>query len=165
MGATFIDFNLDGLLDIYVINYVKRQEFIYDEDDNIVGFNHECFANAFYKNTGNGQFMRWTAQSGLGDTGCALAVTASDYDNDNLLDIYIANDTTIQPNKLYRNINADWFQNVNVATKANVAMYGMGIAIGDYDRILIWLLHHQLEEMSFCRIRGVYFDDVLHSQS
>ncbi|HLF62401.1 MAG TPA: FG-GAP-like repeat-containing protein [Saprospiraceae bacterium] len=138
MGATFLDYNLDGLLDIYVINYVERPEFVYDEDDNVIGFNHDCFSNTFYKNIGGGQFLRYTDETGLGDTGCALAVTASDYDNDNLPDIYIANDfgPFIQPNKLYRNKISGSFQNVSVSTKANVAMYGMGISIGDYDKDL-----------------------------
>ncbi len=164
MGATFIDFDLDGLLDIYVINYVKRPEFIYDEDDNIVGFNHECFANALYKNLGGGQFIQWTSQSGLGDTGCALAVTATDYDNDNLLDIYIANDfgPFIQPNKLYRNIGGDWFQNVSESTKANEAMYGMGIAIGDYDNDLDldYYVTNFGRNVLLENQNGVFFEDV-----
>ncbi len=139
MGATLIDFDLDGLLDIYVINYVDEAQFTYNEDNVIVGFEHTCYANRFYHNLGGGFFEDITDAVGLGDTGCALAVASTDYDMDGDIDLYLANDfgEFIQPNRLFRNNFPDLtFTEVGMETGADLGMYGMGIAIGDIDQDL-----------------------------
>mgnify|MGYP001545270017 CR=1 FL=1 len=61
--------------------------------------------NSLYKNNGDGAFVLKTVSANIFDTGCALAVTATDFDMDNDPDIFIANDfgSFIQPNKLYQN--------------------------------------------------------------
>ncbi|MEM1214104.1 MAG: FG-GAP-like repeat-containing protein [Bacteroidota bacterium] len=136
IGATFLDYDLDGWLDLYVVNYVAEANFLYEENV-IVGFDHTCFDNYFYRNNGDGTFTKSTDEVGLSDTGCALATAATDFDADGDLDLYIANDfgEFIQPNKLYQN-NSATFTEVGAATGADVPMYGMGIAIGDIDKDL-----------------------------
>ncbi|MEM9820580.1 MAG: FG-GAP-like repeat-containing protein [Bacteroidota bacterium] len=136
MGATFLDYNLDGLLDIYVINYVKAVNFIQDPQGNITGFDHECYRNTMYLNLGNGDFEEKSQSLNLIEAGCALAVTASDFDLDHDLDIYIANDfgPFIQANHLFRNNYPNpLFQDVAPTLNAATPMYGMGIAVGDID--------------------------------
>ena len=136
MGAVLIDFDLDGLLDIYVINYVEDAQFTYDENNQVIGFEHICYGNRFYHNLGGGQFSEITESVGLHDTGCALAVAATDYDLDGDLDIYLANDfgEFIQPNRLFRNnYPVPSFTEVGAETGADIGMYGMGIAVGDVD--------------------------------
>ena len=137
IGATFMDYNLDGLLDIYVVNYVKSIGFLEDDNGVITGFDHECYENHFYKNLGDGNFQEIGEWLGLDDEGCALAVTATDFDMDNDMDIYIANDfgEFIIPNRLYENVNSS-FEDVSESTESNLPMYGMGIAIGDIDNDL-----------------------------
>ena len=136
MGATFLDYNLDGLLDIYVINYVEAVNFIQDPLGNITGFDHECYRNTMYLNLGNGDFQEKSQSLNLIDQGCALAVAATDFDLDNDLDIYIANDfgPFIQANHLFRNEYPNAvFQNVGSSLNAATPMYGMGLALGDID--------------------------------
>lgn len=138
IGATFLDYDLDGWLDLYLVNYVAEAGFIYD-GGTIVGFDHTCFENSFYHNNGDGTFTERAAELGLADTGCALATAATDYNNDGDMDLYIANDfgEFIQPNKLYRNnFPNDNFSEVGETTGADLPMYGMGIAIGDIDQDL-----------------------------
>jgi hypothetical protein len=138
IGATFLDYDLDGWLDLYVVNYVAEANFLYDGNV-VVGFDHTCFSNQFYRNNGDGTFTEVSQEVNLADTGCALATTATDYDMDGDMDIYIANDfgEFIQPNKLYRNnITQGNFTEVGEATNAAVPMYGMGIAVGDIDQDL-----------------------------
>lgn len=138
IGATFLDYDLDGWLDLYVVNYVSEANFLYDGNV-IVGFDHTCWDNQFYHNNGDGTFTERSADLNLDDTGCALATAATDYNGDGDMDIYIANDfgEWIQPNKLYRNnFPTDNFTEVGAATGSDLPMYGMGIAIGDIDQDL-----------------------------
>lgn len=138
IGATFLDYDLDGWLDLYVINYVETAGFIYD-GGTVVGFDHDCWDNRFYHNNGDGTFTERGAEVGLDDTGCALATAATDYNSDGDMDLYIANDfgEWIQPNKLYNNnYPDDSFTEVAEGRGADLPMYGMGIAIGDIDQDL-----------------------------
>lgn len=138
IGATFLDYDLDGWLDLYVVNYVSEANFLYD-GGTIIGFDHTCFSNQLYRNNGDGTFTEVGEVVNLADTGCALATTATDYDMDGDMDIYIANDfgEFIQPNKLYRNnLSQGTFTEVGAATNADLQMYGMGIAVGDIDQDL-----------------------------
>lgn len=139
MGSVFIDYNLDGLLDIYTVSYVEVILFTYDDDDMINGFDHDCFSNRLYRNDGNLSFTDVTEEQGLGDTGCALAVTASDYDNDQDLDILLGNDfgPFLQGNKMYQNDRENnTFVDQSQETGANSEMFSMGIAVADYDNDL-----------------------------
>ncbi len=140
MGSTFIDYDNDGDLDIYNVNYVQTAKFTYDDDGNINGFDHDCFPNFMYKNHGNGLFSKVGSGAGLNDMGCALAVTATDYDNDGDLDLLVGNDfgPFIEPNKLLRNDFNETgnFTEVGAALGADQEMFSMGIAIGDYDNDL-----------------------------
>jgi len=139
MGAVFLDYDLDGDLDIYNVNYVENVKFTY-EDNVINGFAHDCFTNYMYRNDGEGIFTDVTTNLGLDDTGCALVVTSTDFDNDGDLDLLIGNDfgPYIQPNKLFRNdVNQNGkFQEISNEANCANEMFSMGIAIGDYDNDL-----------------------------
>lgn len=140
MGAVFIDYDLDGDLDIYNANYVENVKFTFDDNNAVNGFAHDCFTNYMYRNDGDGVFTDVTTDLGLDDTGCALAVTSTDFDNDGDLDLLIGNDfgSFIEPNKLYRNDVNQTGKFQEIGNEANCAneMFSMGIAIGDYDNDL-----------------------------
>ncbi len=137
--AIMLDVNLDGFLDIYVINYVEDTSFPTGPDGSIVGFAHECYTNNLYINNGDGTFDDKSYSYRVSDTGCALAAVASDFNNDGLADIYIANDfgEFIEPNKLLLN-NGPGEQFTEIGSEINLdqALYGMGIASGDIDHDL-----------------------------
>ncbi len=141
VSAVFTDYNLDGLLDIYVGNYVETVNFTTDVNGAINGYAHDCFVNTFYKNLGNGQFEEAAEVLQIDDDGCTLAVVSSDFDNDGDLDIYVANDfgDFIEPNNLFKNItidSVDFYNEIGTSVNADISMYGMGIAVGDVDRDL-----------------------------
>ena len=69
-GCSAADFDQDGDLDLYVLNYS---------------------ANEFYRNNGDGTFTNVTELSGLGDTHWSLSAPWLDYNNDGLLDLYVCN--------------------------------------------------------------------------
>ncbi|MGJ8744095.1 FG-GAP-like repeat-containing protein [Polaribacter sp.] len=139
MGASLFDYNNDGFLDIYVINYQKQAKVLYDDNGEINGFDHECFDNYFYENNGNNTFTEKAVALGINNNGCGLAVMPTDYNQDFNQDIYLANDfgEFIVPNILYKNNNAGTsFTDVSEATKANVAKCAMGISSADIDKDL-----------------------------
>ena len=139
MGASMLDYNNDGFLDIYTVNYLENSAFLYDAAGEINGFDHDCFENQFYKNNGDGTFSEISTALGIDNNGCALSVMPTDFDQDNDTDLYIANDfgEFIVPNTILSNdAPTSSFTDVSVATNMNVAVYGMGIATADFDKDL-----------------------------
>ncbi|MEM8907037.1 MAG: VCBS repeat-containing protein, partial [Bacteroidota bacterium] len=137
IGANFIDVDRDGLLDIYVINHVETPAFLYDTYGQIIGFDHDCYPNFLYKNNGDLTFTEVATNWGLDDLSCTLASIPTDFDQDGDLDLYLANDfgPFIVPNLMYENQYPDpQFAEISALNGSDIPMYGMGVAIGDYDQ-------------------------------
>ncbi len=124
-SALWFDFDRDGLLDLFVCNYVKWSA----EHDVFCSLDGKqksyCTPEAYrgdtcwlFRNRGNGTFEDVTATSGIFDSSSkSLGVAMLDYDQDGWPDLFVANDT--QPNKLYRNARNGTFR--EVAVEAGVA--------------------------------------------
>ena len=142
-SAAFVDFDLDGDLDLAFANYV----------DFTVRNNKQCFSptgardycnptvynpvpDRLYRNDG-GRFVDVSGATGLGAAfGNGLGVAASDFNNDGMPDLYVANDGT--PNQLWINRGDGSFENTAMLAGAAVnadgrAEAGMGIAVADFD--------------------------------
>ena len=143
-SAIWFDYDRDGLLDLFVCNYVKWSP----EHDVFCSLDGKhksyCTPEAYrgetswlFHNRGNGTFEDVTAGSGIFDSSSkSLGVAMLDYDNDGWPDLFVANDT--QPNKLYRNNRNGTFK--DVAVEAGIAFSaegkaraGMGTDVGDID--------------------------------
>ena len=143
-SALWFDYDRDGLLDLFVCNYVKWSP----EHDVFCSLDGKhksyCTPEAYvgdscwlFRNRGNGTFDDVTAASGIFDSSSkSLGVAMLDYDQDGWPDLLVANDT--QPNKLYRNQRNGTFR--DVAVEAGIAFSadgkaraGMGIDVGDFD--------------------------------
>lgn len=128
-GAAFIDVDYDGDLDLFVGNYVNWTRAI----DLEIGFrlaglgrsygapnHHQGALNRLYRNDGDGMFTDISQASGIAVTnpqdgravGKALGVVPADLDEDGLLDIVVANDTT--RNFFYRNLGEGRFEEIGV---------------------------------------------------
>ena len=144
-SALWFDFDRDGLLDLFVCNYVKWSA----EHDVFCSLDGRqkvyCTPEAYrgetcwlFRNRGNGRFEDVTARSGIFDSSSkALGAALIDTDQDGWLDLFVANDT--QPNKLYRNQRNGTFK--DVALESGVALSldgkaraGMGVDSGEFDR-------------------------------
>ncbi|MFT5386299.1 MAG: hypothetical protein ACI81W_003712 [Saprospiraceae bacterium] len=133
------DVNMDGYLDIYIATYVDDIHNIYNSDGVVVGFGHECLDNFLFVNNGDWTFSEMGAEYEVKNGGCTLATTFTDYDGDADQDLLVANDfgEWIKPNALYQNDNGNTpFSDVGQQTGMDIGVYGMGIAIGDYDKDL-----------------------------
>ena len=125
-SALWLDFDRDGLLDLFVCNYVKWSA----EHDVFCSLDGKqksyCTPEAYrgdtcwlFRNRGNGTFEDVTATSGIFDTSSkSLGVAMLDHDQDGWPDIFVANDT--QPNKLYRNQRNGTFKDVAVEAGCGV---------------------------------------------
>ena len=149
-GCAFLDYDQDGLLDLFVSNYVDFDP----ENTPKPGASGACewkgipvmcgprglprASNLLYRNLGDGRFEDVSEAAGILESGgrYGLGVIAADFDIDGDIDIYVACDMT--PSLLYRN-NADGTF-TDIASEAGVAysadgqlQAGMGVAVADYD--------------------------------
>jgi hypothetical protein len=143
-SATFVDFDGDGRLDLYVTNYVKYT----------LAENKKCFGNSgkrdycapsaypnvpgtLYRNLGGGRFADVSAPSGITKAfGAGLGVMAVDLTGDGWPDLFVANDGN--PNQLWVNQKDGTFKDEALLRGAAVnadgaAEAGMGLDIGDFD--------------------------------
>jgi len=142
-GATFFDYDRDGLLDLYVGGYVAfgpdspQSCVIYGITTSCAPSAYNGSANALYHNNGNGTFTNVTKESGLfTSNGKNLSVGAADYDNDGWPDLFVANDG--QSANLYHNEHNGSFKDIGLLAGMAVGgqgatMAGMCISLGDYD--------------------------------
>jgi enediyne biosynthesis protein E4 len=143
-SALWFDYDRDGLLDLFVCNYVRWSP-EHDVFCSLDGTHKSyCTPEAYrgdtcwlFHNRGDGTFEDVTAASGIFDTSSkSLGVAMFDYDQDGWPDLLVANDT--QPNKLYRNLRNGKFKDVAVEaglafSTEGKARAGMGVDIGDFD--------------------------------
>ena len=143
-SCAFVDYDHDGNLDLYVVNYldydIAKDRDWYDPRGRRVYANPQVYpgiSDTLYRNNGDGTFTDLTRQAGVyNNEGKGLGVTCGDYDNDGHIDIYVANDTT--PNFLYRNVGDGRFVDIGLFAGAaynehGVAEGGMGVDFGDYN--------------------------------
>ncbi|MFZ0521505.1 MAG: CRTAC1 family protein [Candidatus Acidiferrales bacterium] len=143
-SALWFDYDRDGLLDLFVCNYVKWSA-EHDVFCSLDGTHKSyCTPEAYrgetcwlFRNRGDGTFEDVTAKSGIFDTSSkSLGVAMLDYNLDGWPDLLVANDT--QPNKLYRNLQNGTFKEVGVEagiafSTEGKARAGMGVATGDFE--------------------------------
>ena len=125
-GCAWLDYNNDGLLDLYVVNgrYVEGLT-NHSAPDGKDATNH------LYRNNGDGTFTDVTAQAGVGGKGMGVGVTAGDFDNDGHVDIYVTNYNSAI---LYHNNGDGTFTDVTADAGVDNPFFGTGAAFLDYDR-------------------------------
>jgi hypothetical protein len=143
-SALWFDYDRDGLLDLFVCNYVRwspERDVFCSLDGTHKSY---CTPEAYrgdtcwlFHNRGNGTFEDVTAASGIFDSSSkSLGVAMFDYDGDGWPDLVVANDT--QPNKLYKNLRNGKFKDVGVEaglafSTDGKARAGMGVDTGDFE--------------------------------
>jgi enediyne biosynthesis protein E4 len=143
-SALWFDYDRDGLLDLFVCNYVKWSP----EHDVFCSLDGKhksyCTPEAYrgetcwlFHNRGDGTFEDVIPSSGIFDSSSkSLGVALLDHDQDGWPDLLVTNDT--QPNKLYRNNHNGTFKDIAVETGIafsgeGKARAGMGVDVGDFE--------------------------------
>ena len=135
VAAAWLDYNNDGLLDLFVSNYCRWDP----------ATEQACFANGqngprvtcdprycpplphtLYRNNGDGTFTDVSVQTGIAaHLGRGMGVAIADYDGDGYPDIFVANDNA--SNQLFHNIHGERFEEVALDA---------GVAFGDAGNVL-----------------------------
>ena len=183
-GCTFVDYDRDGHLDLFVSHYVNLDmakvpvggSSRYCEFEGVpvacgpLGLPKEhC---ALYHNDGHGKFTEVTREAGILKPGgrYGLSAVAFDYDDDGWPDIFVACDST--PNLLFRNNRNGTFTDVALDSGAAVNGDGqeqanMGIGTGDYDNdgfLDLYLTHFSGDTPGLLHnVRGRFFDDLTYA--
>lgn len=149
-GCTFLDYDRDGDLDLFISNYVDLDLGKTPKPGDNTNCEWKGLAvmcgprglplahNALYHNNGDGTFTDVSEKAGILKPGgrYGLTAVAADFDNDGWPDLYVACDMT--PSLLYRNQHNGTF--VEQAVQSGVAynfdgqlQAGMGVAVADFD--------------------------------
>ncbi len=102
-----------------------------DGDQDLIATNYKSHF-ALYRNNGNGTFTNMTNSSGVDDTGPQTGVAIADFDNDGLLDFFIANYLRTT-DRVYRNLGNWQFEDRTVAAKISDLDHGFQPIAADYD--------------------------------
>ena len=149
-GCTFVDYNRDGHLDLFISNYVQF-DFKHvpkpgaNSNCNWKGVPVECGPrglppgyHSLYRNNGDGTFTDVSRQSGISELRESYGMTAvtADFNEDGWPDIYVACDST--PSLLLMNTGKNTFSEEGVLrgvalSDDGMEQAGMGIGVGDYD--------------------------------
>ena len=184
-GCTFLDYNRDGHLDLFVANYVEfdlataPMPSVQVATCSYQGVAVYCGprglplpAHNLYRNNGDGTFSDVSQESGIASirTSYGLTAVSFDVDEDGWPDIFVAADST--PSLLFLNNHDGTFREEGLIRGLAVSsngqeMAGMGIALGDYDldgHIDIFKTHYQVQSCGLYHGTGKGdFDDVTDS--
>jgi enediyne biosynthesis protein E4 len=161
VSAAWLDYNNDGLLDLFVSNYCKwevNKDPFCGPNPGLRAYchpqNYGALPNTLYRNNGDGTFTDVSAETGIGEhPGKGMGAAIADYDGDGFTDIFVANDT--YPNFLFHNLKGKKFEEVALEggvaySQAGQPLSGMGVDFRDADndgRADIW--HTSVENESF----------------
>jgi enediyne biosynthesis protein E4 len=162
-GCTFIDYDRDGNLDLFVASYLdidllrlpkpgETPACVYKEVAVNCGPRGLPYARNFlYKNQGDGTFRDVTQETAIsaGQPAYSMTAVAADVDGDGWTDLYVASDST--SSLLFMNQNGHGFKEEGIARGVSLSedgqvQAGMGIAVGDYDldgRLDLFKTHFQ----------------------
>ncbi len=177
-SAVWFDYDNDGRLDLFVGSYVQYQlsQGLLCAEKKKDGslYYHYCIPHLFkptpsalFHNNGDGTFRQVSGPTAIGRTpGKALGAVATDINNDGLIDLVVANDTS--PNFLFLNRGKNvWRENGVAAGMAFSASgnlrSGMGVDAADFNGdgwqdVFIANIDHEMFSL-YESHAGAYFTD------
>lgn len=139
-GANFFDYDNDGDLDMYLLNYpteaiwTNRIEARLGPDGKykpLLEPRAEFDSDRFYRNDG-GKFTDISKQAGIWNLAYGLSVSVSDINQDGYADVYVGNDF-IQPDRCYINNRRGGFTDELERYFKHTSQHTMGTDLTDFD--------------------------------
>ena len=179
-SAAFLDYDNDGLLDLYVANYatwsMETNKYCGDRQRGVRTFcgptTVDPAPHVLYHNEGDGRFRVTTAEAGLDRRpGRGQGVAATDLNLDGWTDLYVAND--MNPNSLYINTGTGSFRDASEESGTDVdyrgsSQAGMGIAVADVNQdglLDLFVTNYEGEHNAYYESRGLLiYQDVSRSR-
>ena len=134
--AWFFDYNNDGWPDIFVSGYSAVLPDIVRE---YLGQKEQTKGERarLYRNNKDGTFTDVSREVGLDKQLLTMGANFGDLDNDGWLDFYLGTGdprlTSLVPNRMFRNAEGKYFQDVSTAGGFGHLQKGHGVAFGDID--------------------------------
>ncbi len=110
-GGIWLDFNNDGLLDIFVVK--------------------DGAPNQLFKNVGTFRFANVASTAKVNFTGPGRGVVSADFNNDGFQDLYVLNFQ--RPNKLYLNNGNETFRDATASAGVGFSGASQNVSAVDYD--------------------------------
>lgn len=129
--ATFFDYDLDGDLDLYLVNHSVKFNFNQEEIFKSKYTPDHEEADQLYRNDG-GHFTNVSHKAGIQRFAFGLSATVSDVNGDGYPDIYAASDF-FEPDFLYINQKDGTFKECMQETMGHISFSSMGSDIADYN--------------------------------
>ncbi len=120
-GVGLLDFDNDGLLDIYFVNSLTVE----------TAADPRAARSALYKNLGGLEFADVAEEAGVAYPGWGMGICTADVDGDGWQDFYV---TTVGPDRLYRNRGDGTFEEVAERWGIIADGWSAGCGFADYDR-------------------------------
>ncbi|HEX9600665.1 MAG TPA: VCBS repeat-containing protein, partial [Mariniflexile sp.] len=124
--AVFFDYDLDGDLDMFLLNHSKTFYSPFYNSTKLRNTRHPFFGNSLYRNDNN-HFVNVSESAGIYGSGLnfGLGVAISDFNQDGLPDIYVSNDYDEQ-DFLYLNMGDGTFMDATKKSFGHISKYSMG---------------------------------------
>jgi len=129
--AAFLDYDMDGDLDMYLLNHSLHQNGTYGPRMLLISKTVPVSGDRFYKND-NGHFTDVTKETGINSSvlGYGLGINVSDINMDGYPDIYIGNDFH-ENDYLYINQQNGTFKDEGSNEFMHTSQYTMGVDVAD----------------------------------
>ncbi|MEM7656187.1 MAG: VCBS repeat-containing protein [Bacteroidota bacterium] len=122
--SAFLDYDLDGDLDLYILNNIVNEEIPTNYRDKIAD-GSAVNNDRFYRNNGDGTFSDVTVEAGIVYEGFGLGIAVGDVNKDGYPDLYISNDY-ISNDLLYLNQQDGSFANASEEFLPYQSKFSMG---------------------------------------
>ncbi len=168
MAASFIDFDGDGYLDLYVVNN-EQNESIPTNYRKKVTDGSAPSNDRLYKNNGDNSFTDVTLEAGINIEGFGLSITPLDVNKDQWVDLFITNDY-LTNDLLYINQQDGTFKNEIDEHLLHQSKFSMGSDAGDFnndgytDIVSLDMLGESHERRKTTIAKSSFFQNVLNKK-
>ncbi|MFY0594140.1 FG-GAP-like repeat-containing protein [Roseivirga sp.] len=132
------DYNNDGFEDLFICGYsTSNNTLSFETAYELLGNQPTAALPKLYKNNGDGSFTDVTAEAKMNHSIYGMGFNYGDLDNDGYLDIYFGTGDpsfeSIIPNRMFKNIEGKYFEEVTFQGGFSNIQKGHGISWGDMD--------------------------------